>query len=125
MFGDSKYCKMYLSANAGLYTFFDEEKNYPYGIKNLKDYDDVIKESLEKDAYIMVGDKDITTDDLNHMPTDLEEGITRIERGINFYKSAKLYAEKYNLKFNWKLIVMKDVNHDNKKVIPFVVEIIK
>ena len=125
MFGDSKYCRMYMPANAGLYTFFDEEKNYPYGIKNLKDYDNVIKESLEKDAYIMVGDKDITTDDLNHMSTDLEEGKTRIERGINFYNSAKSYAEKYNLKFNWKLIVMKNVNHDNKKVVPFAVEIIK
>ena len=32
MFGNSKYCKKYLCANAGLYTFYDITSNYPYGI---------------------------------------------------------------------------------------------
>lgn len=124
MFYDSKYCKMYLSANAGLYTFFDELKKYPYGIENLKEYSNIIRKSLEKDMYVMLGDKDITDDDLNHMSLDLEEGQTRIERGINYYNSAKEYAKKHNLKFNWKLVIMPNVNHDNIKVIPFASKII-
>lgn len=124
MFGDSKYCKEYFAANAGLYTFFDENKNYPYGIKNLKKYEDIIKKSLQKDVYIMLGEQDIDTNYLNCLPMDNEEGITRIERGINYYNSAKKYAEKYNLEFNWHLKVMANVDHSNNKVIPYIDEIL-
>ena len=124
MFGNSKYCKKYFAANAGLYTFFDENKNYPYGIKNLKPYENVIRKSLQKDVYIMLGEQDIDTKYLNCLPMDIEEGKTRIERGLNYYNSAKKYAEKYNLEFNWNLKVMPNVAHNSQKVIPYVDEII-
>ena len=124
MLGDSKYCKLYLAANAGLYTFFNEEKDYPYGIKNLNEYKNIIDKSLSKKAYIMIGDQDITTDDLNHMEEDKEEGLTRLERGTNYYNIAKEYSNKNNIDFNWNLIIMPNVNHDNKKVVPYACEII-
>ena len=48
MLGNDKYCNKYICANAGLYTFYDNTKNYPYGIKNLNKYIDRIEASLQK-----------------------------------------------------------------------------
>lgn len=124
MFGNSKYCKKYICANAGLYTFFDENDNYPYGIKNLKDYEIRIKKSLEKNVYILVGENDIRTRLLNSLPKDIAQGNNRYERATNFYISVKDYADKYNLKNNWKFVSMPDVRHNYKQTIPFVIKII-
>ena len=124
MFGDSKYCKKYLCANAGQYTFFDETKDYPYGIKNLKKYKKIIDKSLEKEVYILVGDKDLKTDYLNCLPMDMEEGENRLQRAQNFFKSAEEYALKIKIDFKWKLVKMEGIKHNNIEVIPFAVNII-
>ena len=124
MLGNSKYCNMYLCANAGLWTFYDENKNYPYGIKNLKKYQDRLNKSLAKKVYIFAGEQDIKTHFLNNLPMDKEEGLTRYERATNYYNSAKQYAKKYDLNFNFKFVSMPNVNHDSNKVIPFTIDII-
>lgn len=124
MFGDSLYCKKYLCANAGLYTFFDELVDYPYGIKNLKKYKDIINKSLEKEAYIMVGKNDVKIDDLNYLPMDVREGKNRLERAIHFFHSARNYAQKHNIDFKWKLVQMEQVEHDNSQVVPYATAII-
>ena len=89
MLGNSKYCNKYICANAGLYTFFNTNKNYPYGIKNLDKYSDRIKASLQKDVYILAGEKDTELNMLNLLPEDNAEGKDRYERAKNFYNSAK------------------------------------
>lgn len=124
MFGNSLYCKKYLCANAGLYTFFDELKDYPYGIGNLKKHIKIINASLEKDAYIMVGKKDLKTDYLNSMEMDLIQGKNRLERAVNFFNSAQQYAQYNDINFKWKLVQMENVEHNNSQVIKFAVEII-
>ena len=125
MFSNSKFCKKYLCANAGLYTFYDASKNYPYGIKNLSDFQERIKMALEKEVYILAGEQDIKSDYLNSLPMDMEEGKTRYERAVNYFRSASYYAEKHNIKMNWKFISMPDVHHNPIEVIPIAVKIIK
>lgn len=124
MFGNSQYCKKYLCANAGLYTFFDETKNYPYGIKNLETFQKRINESLEKDVFILVGEKDIKSKYLNSLPMDMEEGKTRYERAINYFDSVINYAKKHNIKTNWKFVSMPNVHHKSKEVLPYAINII-
>lgn len=124
MLGNSKYCNKYLCANAGLYTFYDESKNYPYGIKNLNDYSERIKQSLLKEVYIMAGEKDLKTSLLNSLPLDLEQGKNRYDRALNYFNSAIKYAEKNNININWKFVSMPNVHHSSKEVIPFAIEII-
>lgn len=124
MLGNSKYCNKYLCANAGLYTFYDESKNYPYGIKNLNDYSERIKQSLLKEVYIMAGEKDLKTSLLNSLPLDLEQGENRYDRALNYFNSAIKYAEKNNININWKFVSMPNVHHSSKEVIPFAIEII-
>lgn len=124
MFGKSKYCKLFLCANAGLYTFYDESKDYPYGIKNLEKYKNRILESLTKKVYILAGEADIKTKFLNNLPADMEEGINRYERAKNYFSSAEDMAKKNKINFNWKFISMPNVPHNSKKVVPFATSII-
>lgn len=124
MLGNSKYCNKYLCANAGLYTFYNESKDYPYGINNLKNFEERLKKSLSKEVYVLAGEQDVKTDLLNSLPMDLEQGKTRYERATNYFNSAMNYAKKYNLETNWKFVSMPDVNHNSKNVIPFAIEII-
>lgn len=124
MLGNSKYCEKYLCANAGLYTFFDTTKNYPYGIKNLTEFKERIDNSLKKKVYILVGEQDVKTKYLNSLPMDIEEGKTRYERATNYFNSAINYAKENNIKTNWKFISMPNVRHNSKEVVPFAIEII-
>lgn len=124
MFGNSKYCKLFLCANAGLYTFYDESKDYPYGIKNLEKYKNRIRESLTKNVYILAGEEDIKTKFLNNLPADMEEGTNRYERAKNYFRSAEDMAKKNKINLNWKFISMPKVPHNSKEVIPFAMNII-
>ena len=124
MLGNSKYCNKYICANAGLYTFYDTNKNYPYGIKNLEEYSDRIKTSLQKEVYILAGEKDTESNMLNLLPEDNAEGKNRYERAKNFYNSAKEFANNNSIEFNWEFISMPNVGHHSKDVIPIAVNII-
>lgn len=124
MLGNSEYCNKYICANAGLYTFYDTNKNYPYGIMNLDKYSDRIKASLQKEVYILAGKKDTESNMLNLLPEDKEEGKNRYERAKNFYNSAKEFANDNGVNFNWKFISMPNVGHHSKDVIPIAVNII-
>ena len=124
MLGNSKYCNKYICANAGLYTFYDTNKNYPYGIKNLEEYSDRIKTSLQKEVYILAGEKDTESNMLNLLPEDNAEGKNRYERAKNFYNSAKEFANNNSIEFNWEFISMPNVGHHSKDVIPSAVNII-
>ncbi len=124
MFGNSKYCKKYLCANAGLYTFYDITSNYPYGIKNLKKFKERIDKSLMKEVYILVGEQDVKSKYLNALPNDLKQGKTRYERAINYFNSAINYAKDNNIETNWKFISMPNVHHSSKEVVPFAIKMI-
>ena len=124
MLGNSEYCNKYICANAGLYTFYDTNKNYPYGIMNLDKYSDRIKASLQKEVYILAGKKDTESNMLNLLPEDKEEGKNRYERAKNFYNSAKEFANDNGIEFNWEFISMPNVGHHSKDVIPTAVNII-
>lgn len=124
MFGNSKYCKLFLCANAGLYTFYDDTKEYPYGIRNLEKYHTRILETLTKKVYILAGELDLDTKLLNNLPSDIQEGINRYERAKNYFISAKNTAEKHKINFNWNFVSMPNVPHNSKEVIPFAINII-
>ncbi len=124
MLGNSKYCKKYLCANAGLYTFYDITSNYPYGIKNLNEFKERIDKSLTKEVYILAGEQDVKTEYLNTLPNDLKQGKTRYERATKYFNSAINYAKDNNIKINWKFISMPNVHHNSKEVVPFAIKII-
>ena len=122
--GDSQYCNKYICANAGLYTFYDTTKDYPYGIRNLEKYRKRIEVNLQKSVYILAGEKDTESSLLNMLPEDKKQGINRYERAQNFFQVAKDYAKQNSIKFNWKFISMPNVGHYSKDVIPFTINII-
>ena len=127
LFSNSVFLDYVIAINSGSYTVLDESKNYPYGIKNLENYKNIIANNLSKKMYILVGDLD---NDPNHkyFPKDLEfefQGKNRFERANYFYNTSKNYCDKNKMPFNWKLVTMKDVKHQGKDAIKYVLDIIK
>ena len=43
------------------------------------------------------------------------QGTNRLDRGKNYYKFSKEVSEKSEIKFNWKLELVTNVGHDQKK----------
>jgi hypothetical protein len=126
MFYNGKYLDYVIAANAGTYTILNENLDYPYGIGNLMRYKGKILDNLSEKMYILVGDLDVDPNH-KHFPTDKKfdfEGEHRFKRAQYFYNTSKLYSEKNDVPFNWKLIVMKNVEHENKDTIKYVIDII-
>jgi len=45
-----------------------------------------------------------------------KQGLYRLERGKNFYRQSKAVAEKMKLEFNWKLIIVPNVGHNQREM---------
>ncbi|WP_371195111.1 hypothetical protein [Glaciecola sp. SC05] len=104
-----------VTANAGWYTAPDFDIEFPYGLKNTPVSQDDLLMSLQKPVVVLLGDAD---NDPNHRslrkaaPAMLQ-GKHRFARGIYFFKQAALAAEKYEVKFNWQLVTVHGVGHEN------------
>lgn len=107
-----------VTANAGSYTVLDFDVAFPYGIKDMGFDNDRLKQLLQKDVVVLLGEKDI---DPHHkyLPTTKEamkQGLFRLERGKYFYDKAKAQAERLGVPFNWKLQTVPGVAHENEKM---------
>jgi len=45
-----------------------------------------------------------------------KQGTNRLDRGQNYYKFSKEYAENSGMKFNWKLEIVPNIGHDQEKM---------
>ena len=46
----------------------------------------------------------------------MEQGPNRLERGANFFKTAKTIARNNGFDFNWQIQVVPDVGHEYKRM---------
>jgi hypothetical protein len=103
-----------VAANPGWHTMPDAAQSYPYGLKKLPTAAADMKVALTRDFTLLVGadDTDPYAEDLQRDPqTDLQ-GITRLDRGLNFYAAIQNYAGA-DPSFNWKLRVIPGVGHSH------------
>ncbi|MEM1338545.1 MAG: hypothetical protein AAGF96_12370 [Bacteroidota bacterium] len=108
-----------VAANAGLYSFPNENLKFPYGIKNT---DIRLKTDLPK-AYkkrliIQLGelDNDPSLGTFRTTELAMEQGAHRLERGTNFFITNKELTAKQGWIFNWKIDTVKNVGHNYKKM---------
>jgi len=82
--------KTAIAANAGFYTFPDENLEYPYGSKNTPITDNSIKKSFKKQLIILLGENDNDPKLGTFRETELamKQGAHRLERGSNFYQKS-------------------------------------
>ena len=110
-----------VAANPAFVTLPDKNILYPFGLKGIPNSDKNIKSWVNKDLAILLGEDDLgpRTKPLSNGKMAREQGPNCLERGKLLYSSAKTKAEELGFDFNWDLITVPGVGHDNFKLAPF------
>ena len=102
-------------ANAGFYTFVDDQTPYPFGIKNMNVSAERLEWFLRLKGGVFLGDAD--NDPKHHslpaMRKAKKQGRHRFERGTNFFNDLIKLGVKKNLPFRWRYQTVPDVAHNN------------
>ena len=102
-------------ANAGFYTFLDDEITYPFGTKKMKISDERIKwfYRLKGGVFLGSADNDSNHESLPRMRKARRQGKNRLERGKNFFDDLVKYGVDNNLPFRWRFQIVSNVGHSN------------
>ena len=102
-------------ANAGFYTFLDDEITYPFGTKKMKISDERIKwfYRLKGGVFLGSADNDSNHESLPRMRKARKQGKNRLERGKNFFDDLVKYGVDNNLPFRWRFQIVSNVGHSN------------
>lgn len=114
----SSKTKRVVAANAGTYTMFEHQIDYPYGLKGIHYTDEQLKTVLQKQLVIQLGEADTDPHHryLNTGKSAMRQGAYRLERGQHFYQQAREAAQRLDVPFNWTLRTVSGVGHDNGKM---------
>ena len=102
-------------ANAGFYTFLDDEITYPFGTKKMKISDERIKwfYRLKGGVFLGSADNDSNHESLPRMRKARKQGKNRLERCKNFFEDLVKYGVDNNLPFRWRFQIVSNVGHSN------------
>ncbi len=103
-----------VAANAGWYTFPDNESDFPYGIRTVPSRLNVsITDFYAKNLTILLGTADtLRTSNLRQTEKADLQGKNRLLRGQKFYNSAKEDARVKSCPFNWDIEFVEGVGHE-------------
>ncbi len=115
---DSKSHRI-LASNASFYTLPNFENNYPFGLKSTTLNEEQLRLAFAKNLVVFLGEQDNeneTRGTFLRSTTSDEQGLHRLARGTHFYETAKAKAQELNTDFNWQLIVVPNVGHNQEKM---------
>lgn len=109
-----------ISANAGWYTYPTEDIGYPYGMGNSAALIGTDVDSYYgKNLTILLGEADtLRTESLNQSKKADAQGLTRLERGVNFFEFCQNDAGDRDATFKWKKAYVAGVGHSDSKMAP-------
>jgi len=114
LLGGDTTAKLIIPANAGWYTMPDANITFPYGIKALPISKEELAKDFAKPAVILLGEADVVRGkNLRQTTMSDAQGQNRLARGKAFYAQAKAKAAEMGVPFNWKLVTVPGVAHDN------------
>ncbi len=107
-----------VAANAGWYTVPDDSEDFPYGLDESPLRDEDLGPAFASDLVVLLGADDIDSEDdlLRHDEQSDAQGGNRLERGLNFYLTARNTAEDESLPFRWQLRVVPGIDHDHTEM---------
>lgn len=110
-----------VAANAGYYLWPDRARNYPYGLKRLEQLALPWQKVFESRLVVMIGSDDIDAShkDLRQTKGVTFQGSTRLHRGLNFFRAARIFADDLAVPFYWRLETAPGVGHSNRRIAPF------
>ena len=119
LFAPNSKANRILASNSGTYTLPNQADKFPFGIANLDIKDSSLKQAFKKNLVLFLGELDNENETgglLLRSPTVDKQGTHRFSRGNNFYKTSKQVAKTMNSKFNWKIEVVPNVGHNQRKM---------
>ena len=110
-----------VAANPAFVTLPDKNTLYPFGLKGIPNSDKNIKSWMNKDMAILLGEDDLgpRTKPLSNGQMARAQGPNCFERGKLLYNTTKIKAQELGFDFNWELITVPLVGHDNYKLAPY------
>lgn len=108
-----------LAANAGWYTLPEFETAFPYGLKDTGMNENEIRDALQSDLIVFLGEKDDeheTRGSLRGTPEANEQGPGRLQRGKFFFVRAQAMAEQLDTELKWKLEIVPGVGHEYRRM---------
>lgn len=114
-FSDMPGLALAISANAGWYTLPDTGQAWPYGMQDAPEGACEIEDWLAASLLVMLGTQDTDPNDpsLRKAPEAMEQGQNRLERGMNFFETARNAARSSGSEFAWRIGFVEGVAHDN------------
>lgn len=114
-----------LAANAGWYTLPAEIETFPYGLGQTGLPPSKLKGAFAKKVVILLGEADVVQDpNFRKTPEAMRQGATRLDRGKYYFEAAKRTSEKLGVPFNWRLVLVPGVGHDNAMMAGTAAEIV-
>jgi poly(3-hydroxybutyrate) depolymerase len=107
-----------VAANAGWYTVLDDSVKFPYGLDGAPRDESEMQSAFASELVIVLGGDDVDGDDdsLRHDPGSDRQGKNRLDRGLNFYRTARDAASRQSLPFEWRLIALPEVAHSHTDI---------
>ena len=110
-----------VAANPAFVTLPDKNTLYPFGLEGIPHSDKNIKSWMNKNMAILLGEDDLgpRTKPLSNGQMARAQGPNCLERGKLLYSETKIKAKEFGFDFNWELITVPEVGHDNYQLAPF------
>lgn len=107
-------------ANAGWYMMPDYQAAYPYGLGGSIVTPEMLERGMALPVTILLGDRDIDPEhpNLRRSPEALAQGAHRLARGKLFFATARDWAARAGVPFEWRLEIVPGADHDNAKMAP-------
>lgn len=107
-----------VAANAGWYTVLDDEVPFPYGLADSPAQAADMRHAFASDLVILLGADDVETDSdsLRRDPHSDEQGVNRLDRGLNFYMTSRDAAAHHAMPFRWRLTAVPGIPHSHTEM---------
>lgn len=107
-----------IAANAGSYTFPEDDVAFPYGLRGVDASAIDLATAFRRNIIVLVGEKDADANQgvLDDSPPAMLQGPHRLARGKNFFDAARQAAGAQGLPFEWQLVIVPGVGHENQKM---------
>jgi hypothetical protein len=104
-----------VAANAGWYTVPDDTVRFPYGLAEGPRKENELGNAYASDLVILLGGDDVDSQDdsLRRDDGSDRQGKNRLDRGLNFYRTARDTASRQSLPFKWRMAELASVAHSH------------
>jgi poly(3-hydroxybutyrate) depolymerase len=127
MTGHARRMERAVSANAGSYMMPDARVNWPFGLGTLPGglWSPSAAYGTRMTVLLGTADNDPDYPSLPRDPEAMAQGPHRLARGQNFFAAARADAARTSANFAWTCALAPGVGHENGKMAPFGIAVLK